>query len=434
MRTEIASLSQIQREAVSNDLLFCWDYLARDAQLVPPGDWFVWLIHSGRGFGKTRTAAETVRGWVDAGVRTINVAGPTWTDVMDTMVKGNDQAPGLIGVFPPHQKPEIRMAKDDPHLTAYTGAKIRLRAAQKAERFRGPQAEKGWCDEVDSWKPDQMSATEAFSLFEMGIRLGDAPQIIATSTPKPYGIVAELKARDDCHVTTGSTWDNAANLAPKFLKMLGRYKGTRLERQELYGELLEDAEGAIVCHEMIDVGRVESAPDLVRVCIGVDPFGGGGDACGIVAAGKGADGHGYILADRTCRLGPEGWGRRVVETALDYDADVIAVETNYGGDMAVHVITAAAKAMGVRVRVIKVHSSRAKHLRFEPTGAMYERAEMHHVGSHTELEDEICLFSPDGYEGEKSPNHADAAVFAVTELFPVQDTATWGDFYGEAAA
>jgi phage terminase large subunit-like protein len=432
----IESLPTDQREAVSNDLLWCWEFWARDAQIPPAGDWFVWLIHSGRGFGKTRTAIETIRHWIDVdGVRTVNVAGPTWTDVMDTMVTGNDEAPGLLGVWPRHQKPDIRMSKDNPHLTAHTGATIRLRAAQKAERFRGPQADKGWCDEIDSWKPDQMSASAAFALFEMGIRLGDDPQIIATSTPKPRGLVAELRERDDCAVTQGSTWDNLHNLAPKFLKMLGRYRGTRLERQELEGNILEDADDAIVTREMIDDARVESSPDLVRTVVGVDPFGGGGDACGISATGRGVDGHGYRLADRTCKLGPDGWGRRAIETALDFEADALCVEVNFGGDMCISTLTHAAKAMGVRCpRIIKVRASRAKHLRFEPTGAMYERGQMHHVGEFSALEDELVLFTPNGYEGDASPNRVDSAVFADAELFPVAQGLGWDDLYPEESA
>jgi len=361
-------------------------------------------------------------------MRTVNVAGPTWTDVMDTMVHGNELAIGLMGAWPPHQKPDLRMAKDDPHLRTWNGAKIRLRAAQSAERFRGPQAEAGWADELDSWNPDKMSASEAFSLFEMGIRLGDYPRIIGTSTPKPFGLCKELTAQDDCHVTTGSTYDNALNLAPRFLKRIReRYEGTSYARQELHGDILEEVDGAIVTRELIDDGRLTTAGKLVRVAVGVDPFGGGGDACGIVVAGRDVNEHGCILADRTNKLGPEGWGRMAVEAAVEFGADVIAVEVNYGGDMCIHVISTAAKAMGVSVRIVKVHSSRGKHLRFEPTGAMYERGEMHHAGSFPDLEGELVLFTPVGYNGDVSPNRADAAVFALTELFPVHEGVGWGE-------
>lgn len=281
-----------------------------------------------------------------------------------------------------------------------------------------------------------MTAIEAFDLFEMGIRLGDNPQIIATSTPKPRGLTTALNGRSDCIVTTGGTRDNLRNLAPKFVQMIyAKHAGTRLERQELDGEILEDTDKAIVTREMIDAARVGSHPDLVRVVVGVDPYGGGGDACGINATAKGVDGEGYRLADRTCRLGPDGWGRRTVETALEFEADAIAVEVNYGGDMCISTITHAATSMGIKnlPRIIKVHSSRGKHLRFEPTGAHYERGQMHHVGEFDELEDEVCRFTPEGYDGDGSPNRADAAVFADTELFPPMDGLGWNDLYPEEA-
>jgi phage terminase large subunit-like protein len=170
---------------------------------------------------------------------------------------------------------------------------------------------------------------------------------------------------------------------------------------------------------------------MVRVAVGVDPFGGGGDACGILVAGKGADGHAYALADRTCRLGPDGWGRRAIEAALEFGADCLVWEANYGGEMALHVLSTAMRTMGATVRTKKVTSSRAKHLRFEPVGALYEREEAHHVGVMPELEDQVCRFTPEGYEGDESPNNADALVFALTELFPARAGLSPGDLYGE---
>jgi phage terminase large subunit-like protein len=224
--------------------------------------------------------------------------------------------------------------------------------------------------------------------------------------------------------------DNRANLAPSFIEYIQqRYGGTRLERQEVFGELLLDTDGAIVLPHMIEDHRTEVAPDLMRVVVGVDPFGGGGDACGIAADGKGVDGRGYLLADRTCRLGPDGWGRRAVETALEFDADCIVWEANYGGDMVPHVLTHAMQSLGVTIRLKKVTSSKAKHLRFEPVGAMYEREEVHHVGTFPELEDQVCRFTPDGYDGD-SPNNADAHVFSMAELFPTSVGLSPTSLYG----
>lgn len=404
--------------AAAHEWLHRWEPLPH--QLRPDGDWLIWIMQWGAGSGKTFTGAQLVRGYVDRGTwQTVNVAGPTWTDTMRTMVHGTAQAPGLMGVWPPHLRPTLRASKDDPHLRCHNGAKIQLFAAQKGDRFRGPAADGAWVDEVDSWKPEQMTPEEAFTLMEQRIRTGPDPRIFATTTPKPGRLVSKLKVRGDVVVTRASMYDNAINLAPQYVRSQEeRWKGTRLGRQELHGELLEDTENAIVSLAMIEGARVAEPPDLVRVVVGVDPFGGGGDACGIVAAGKGVDGHAYPLAVRTCRLGPDGWGRRAVETALSTQAEMIVWESNYGGDMVEHVLRNAMKAMHATVRTHKVHSSKAKHLRFEPTGGQYERGEVHHVGEFKVLEDQVCRFTPDGYDGDDSPNDADALVFAMTELFP----------------
>lgn len=375
---------------------------------------------------------EAARRRIDCGEwRTVLAAGPTWQDTIDTIVNGSELAPGLLGLWPPHQKPALRMSKDDPHLRTWNGAKIRLRAAHQAERFRGPNNDGALLDELDAWKPEKVSPSEAFALADFSVRTGPDPRIFCASTPKRGRLVAELRQRDDCYVTTGSMRDNAANLHPAFIEAIQRrYGGTRLGRQEIEGELLEETEGSIVTLPMIDEGRIPvmALPDLARVVVGVDPSGTTtGDAQGIVAKGKGIDGHGYTLADRTCKLTPAGWGRRAVETAHEFDADCIVVEVNYGGDMCEVVI----RAIDPSIRVKKVHASRGKHVRFEPLGARYERGEEHHVGTFPELEDEICAFTPDGYDGDASPNRADAAVWADAELFPVRSGLSPADLYGE---
>jgi phage terminase large subunit-like protein len=223
-------------------------------------------------------------------------------------------------------------------------------------------------------------------------------------------------------------FDNESNLAPTYVKaMEARYSGTRLGRQELDGELLPDVDGAIVTLDMIDNARLEIPPDLVRAVVGVDPFGGGGDACGISAAAKDVFGEGCILADRTNKLGPDGWARKTIELALEVDASCIVYEANYGGDMVPTVLAHAMERMGVRIRVKKVWASKSKPARFEPIGGMYERGEVHHVGSYPELEDEILQFTPNTYEGDGSPNRADAMVYALVELFPQQPAIGWSD-------
>jgi len=400
-------------------------------QAEPPGDWFIWVMQWGAGSGKTFTGAQKVRQWTDSGeARTVNVAGPTWADTMRTMVQGTADAPGLMGVWPAHQQPELRMARDDPHLRTHNGAKIPLFAAQKAERFRGAAGDKAWFDEIDAWKPERMTPSEAFTLAEQRIRTGPNPQIIVTSTPKRGGLIRELTTRDDTVVTRATMYDNAQNLAPKYVAaMKARYEGTRIGRQELLGEILPDVEGALVSQEMIDAQRITleefSKLETDRAVVGVDPYGGGGDMCGISGAARDGDARGYVLADRTCKLGPDGWSRRAIELALEIGAATIVYESNYGGDLVPTVMKHTMRSMGVTLRLVDVWASKSKPARFEPIGGMYERGEISHVGSFPELEDEITQFTPNTYEGPGSPNRADAEVYALMELFPQQPIVSW---------
>jgi phage terminase large subunit-like protein len=397
-----------------------WLCIARPEQLEPEGDCRIWLCQTGRGWGKSRTIFEAARLRIDRGDwRTVLAAGPTWQDTMDTIVNGSEFSPGLLTLWPPHQKPILRMSKDNPHLRCHNGAVIRLRAAHQAERFRGPNNDGAILDELDAWKPERMSAAEAFGLAEFSIRTGPDPRIFCASTPKPRGLCAKLRLRSDIIITRGSIYDNAANLNPAAIESLKANTPARLWRQEGEGEILEEAEGAIVTLEMIDAHRVPTGgePEMQRVVVGVDPSGTKhGDAQGIIVKAKGIDGHGYTLADRTCNLTPEGWGRRAVEAYHEFDADCIVVEVNYGGDMCEAVI----RGIDPSVRVKKVHATKGKHVRFEPLGARYERGEEHHVGTFEQLEDELCAFTPDGYDRDDSPNRADAAVWASAELFPVR--------------
>ncbi len=393
-------------------------------QIEPDGDWFIWILQWGAGSGKTFTGAQMVRQWCDSGeARTVNVAGPTWGDTMRTMVRGSPEAPGLMGAWPQHQRPTLRASKDDPFLLTHNGAKIQLFAAQRAERFRGPAADKAWFDEIDAWKPEGMPSEEAFMLGEQRIRTGSSPQIICTSTPKRRGLIANLAKRDDCVVTRATMYDNETNLAAAYVRaMHGRYDGTRLGRQELLGEILPDVEGAIVSQEMIDSKRISledfAREEIDRAVVGVDPFGGGGDACGISAAARAGHRKAFVLADRTTTKGPDGWGRQAIELALEVGATCIVYEKNYGGDMVPTVLAHQMERMGVRVRMVGVWASKSKPSRFEPVGMMYERGEVSHVGAFPQLEDEITQFTPNSYDGGSSPNRADALVHAMMELFP----------------
>lgn len=381
---------------------------ARDSQLAPDGEWFIWICKAGRGFGKTRLGAEYVRSRTDAGDwRTVNIVGPTAADVRDVMVEG---ASGLLHIWPEHERPEYVPSKRQ--IRTHNGATIYLLSADEPERFRGPQCDGAWADEIDCWKPKGMPLDEAWTLFELGVRLGEDPRIIATSTPKRARLISKLLERPDTVVTSGSTYENRANLAPSFFRsIVSQYEGTRIGRQEIAGEILDDVEGAIVSHSMIDASRVAAPPEMRRVVVGVDPSG-GSNAQGIVAVGHGIDGHAYVLADRTCTLSPDGWGRRVIELYRELKADRVIAERNYGGDMVESTLRTVDPTLSLKL----VTASRGKHVRFEPVGALYEQGRVHHVGAFPELEEEVCAFTPDGYEGDDSPNRADALVWAVSEL------------------
>jgi phage terminase large subunit-like protein len=426
----LLSLDDVERRKALQSLsegaaLAAWDWLkdpknlARPEQIEPVGNWFIWLCKAGRGWGKTQTGSWFVRQRIDAGTwKRVNICGRTSADVRDVMIDGPS---GLMEVWPPHQRPLHEPSKM--RVVAHNGVPIRYMSADEPESFRGPQADGGWADEIDAWKPTGMNVNDAWSLFELGIRLGPDPRIIATSTPKRGRLVKSLKDREDVTITGGSTYDNQANLAATFITaIVNRHKGTRLGRQEINGELLPDVAGALVTPEMIDRDRWRNIPTNVkRIVVGVDPSGTeDGSEKGIVVDGVTEDDQFVCLQDASCRGGPAEWGRRVVNIARFWKADCIAVEANYGGDMALHVVESAARRtpQGLHgIRVKKVIATRGKHVRFEPCGALYERGEMHHVGSQPDLEDQVTGFTASGFEGDAdSPDRGDAHCWALTEL------------------
>lgn len=359
---------------------------------------------------------------------------------MDVMVHGQEGAIGLMDVWPPHQTPIPKMG-DDPHLLCWNDAVIRMRAAKEAERFRGPQADGGWVEEIDAWNPNKMTPSQAFGLFELGIRLGPDPRVIATSTPKRGRLVAELQKRTDCAVTTGSTYDNYKNLSPKFIQVIERkYSGTRFGRQEIHGELLEDVSGAIITHAMIEDNRYMGPPIALekyeRIVIGVDPSGSGdmddddtASEKGITVGGR-LNGRGFLIEDATSREGPDGWGKTIVRKFYEYKADLIVAERNYGGEMVRSVVKAAALDLKVPIPPVElVTASRGKHVRAEPLGALYAQKRIHHLGEFRPLESQLTAFTDRGYEGEDSPDRADAWVWTCWDLMQLgADTDETGAF------
>jgi len=415
----LASLTDDECEALVND----WRFLARANQIAPDGDdWKVWLILAGRGFGKTRTGAEWVREQVKAGVRRIGLIAPTASDAREVMVEGDS---GVLSVCwagdrtnsgEPLGKPSYEPSKR--RLTWANGAIATTYSAEEPERLRGPQHEVLWCDELAAWKYLQ----ETWDMAMFGLRLGAKPRSIITTTPKPLPLIKQLVKDPRTVITKGSTFDNADNLAPSFLEVIkDKYEGTRLGRQELNAEILDDVPGALWTRAMIDAARRDpngdpwKLPDMQRVVVGVDPSGTKGqdasDSVGIVVAGLGVDGIGYVLGDWTCKLSPDGWGRRAVEAYTYFAADRILGETNFGGAMVEHVVRTVDKSVSYK----EVTASRGKVVRAEPVAALYEQGKVRHIGDDLDLlEDQMCAMTSTGYLGDGPPDRVDAGVWALT--------------------
>lgn len=399
----LAAVPPRRRRRVMTD----WQMVARPEQLPPPGDWAVWLILAGRGFGKTRAGAEWVTGQARA-VRDARIAlvGATAQDALSVMLDGES---GLLAVAPPGFRPEWRASRRQ--LVWPNGAQAMLVSADEPDRLRGPQFHFAWGDELAAWA----KAKAAFDNLRMGLRLGERPRMVVTTTPRPLPFLKALAGAPDTVVTRGSTFDNRANLPPAFLAdMSAAYAGTALGRQEMMGELLEAREGALWSRDLLDGAREAEAPALVRVVVAVDPPAGPG-GCGIVVAGTDPDGIGHVLADAS--LGdapPETWATAVVAAFRRHQADRIVVEVNNGGAM----VPAMLRAVGVNLPIREVRATRGKSARAEPVAALYARGRVRHAGLFPALEDELCgLMAGGGYVGPgSSPDRADALVWALTDL------------------
>lgn len=392
-------------------LLHDWDFWARPEQMQPTGDWLVWLLLAGRGFGKTRTGAETVRDWAEQGVaKRIALVAPTAADIRDVMIEGES---GILSIAPSWNRPAYEPSKRH-KLTWPNGAIAFGYSADEPDRLRGPQHDGAWCDELASWR-----YPEAWDMLQFGLRLGDRPRCIVTTTPKPVKLIRELLAEKTTHPTRGTTYANRENLAANFFaQIVKKYEGTRLGRQELNAELLEDVPGAMWTRALLDTTRVRVAPELVRIVVAIDPAATSGenaDESGIIVAGRSRDQQGYILDDFSMRGTPDEVCRRAVKAYRDYHADCIVAESNNGGDW----IESLLRTADPNIAYHKVTASRGKATRAEPASSLYEQHRCHHVGAFATLEDQMCQFTPDfdrkasGY----SPDRLDALVWALKELF-----------------
>lgn len=397
-----------------------WLDTARDSQLVPSGDWNIWLILAGRGWGKTRTGAmSTILYALRNPEVQVAVVTPTFGDLRRVAFQG---VSGILQFLPkdavlPGKGQGFNASANE--IKLHNGSKIIGFAATEPERLRGPQFHAAWCDEIAAWR-----YPEAFDQLMFGLRLGENPKCIITTTPKPTPFVRKLLDRSNTVITRGSTFENADNLAPAAIQQLQeKYGGTRLGRQELEAEVLDDTEGALWSYSQIEQARCTEpeTPEMDRIVVAVDPAvtsSDESDETGIVVAAMGADGRYYVLDDLSGRMTPDGWGRAAVDAYYKYRADRIVAEVNNGGDLVERLI----RAVDTNVPYTAVTASRGKMVRAEPIAALYEQKRVYHVGSFPQLEDQMTTFIGGTY---KSPDRLDALVWALTELSRSNRTATW---------
>jgi len=398
-----------------------WWYIGRPEQQEPEGDWLIWLILSGRGWGKTRTGGEWLAKQIiehpvaDDGAPTQwAIIAPRFSDTKNVCVEGPSgflkalQHKGLVA------DTDYIYNKSSYKIVFKAGQVVHMFGADSPDAGRGLNLSGAWLDELAMWPYPYETWTEGLA---PALRIGIRPRVVVTTTPKPIKLLRDWTSRSDgsVHVTRGSTFDNSKNLSATALAELkARYEGTRTGRQELYGELLDAAEGALWTRNWIEETRItpDKVPALYRIVVAIDPAvtsGEDSDETGIVTAGLANNGHFYVLADDTLRATPNEWGKKAVESFRKWKADRIIAETNNGGDMVIMVL----QQVDRNIPVTKVHATRGKRMRAEPISALYEQMRVHHVGAFPEMEDQMVMWTPDSPD---SPDRLDALVWALTEL------------------
>lgn len=440
--SERAEALSLLSESQSRAALYDWrGFWARPSQLEPGTDgaelsrkdWRYWLVQAGRGYGKTRVGAETIREWAREKLDgPIHLVAPTSADIRTVMVEGPS---GLLSCYPPEQRP---MYEPSRRRISWRNGNVAITfSADEPERLRGPQCEKFWADEVAAWR----FADEAWDNLLFGFRLGE-PRAVITTTPKPIKIMRMLISDPHTVVTRASSYENRANLAPAFFdSIIKKYEGTRIGRQELMAELLEDIPGALWTRALIDASRINLADvvwhALVRIVVAIDPAvtaGEHSDETGISVCGLTNTNHIVVLDDLSCRESPLVWAQIAVRAYKGRHADRIVGEVNNGGDL----VEGNIRAIDPNVPFRAVHASRGKAVRAEPVAALYEQGRVHHVMSGVaahdaaleKLEDQLCQFVPGS--SERSPDRMDALVWAITDLIidpaPVSQTVVWTDY------
>lgn len=416
--TEAAFLNGLSENALAA-LPWMFEFWALPHQMPPEGDWTTWVVLGGRGAGKTRAGAEWVRSMVEGATpeapgraRRVALIGETYDQALAVMVKGES---GLIACSPPDRVP--RWIAGERKLVWPNGAEAQVFSAHDPEALRGPQFDLAWSDELAKWP----KAQETWDMLQFGLRLGRHPQQIVTTTPRNVNVLKELLAREGVAHTHAPTEANSAYLADSFLtEVRARYGETRLGRQELDGVLLDDVESALWHRPEIDAARLEEVPDLTRVIVAVDPpvtGHAGSDACGILVvgiaeAGDPANWRAYVLEDCTVQgVSPNRWASVAVAAYHRHGASRMVAEVNQGGVLVADTIRTVDPTINLRT----VHASTGKVARAEPVAALYEQGKVAHVGTHPELEDEMCKMALTGFEGQGSPDRVDALVWALTE-------------------
>lgn len=413
-----AALSSLEAHEVAR-LAHIWEGWARDDQLPPAATdagapWRTWLVLGGRGSGKTRTGAEWARARALGPphslqrARRIALVGETLGQVRSVMIEGLS---GLLSIHPPAERPKFEVSKNQ--LVWPNGTIAQLFAADDPDSLRGPQFDAAWCDELCKWRRPE----RAWDNLQFALRSGPLPQCVVTTTPRAITLLTDIMNDRATAVSRSRTADNAANLAPAFLtEMQRRYADTVLGRQELEGEIVSDRMTGIWKRAWLNEARLSARPELTRIVVAVDPpvtSNASSDSCGIIVAGLGVDGRGYVIGDRTIQgREPAVWAHAAVAAYHDYQADRIVVETNQGGDLVVQVF----RTVEPNLPVKKVYASRGKYLRAEPVSVLYAQGRVAHVGEFPDLEAQMCDFAADGLSNGKSPDRLDALVWALTEL------------------
>ena len=394
-----------------------WIHLARPKQLTPKGDWSIWLILAGRGWGKTLTGAQDMAWFaLNNPDSRLAIVAPTFADGRDTCIEGES---GLLSIM--DEKIIANYNRSLGEIVLHNGSRFKTFSADTPERLRGPQHHRVWCDELGSWK-----YTETWDQMMFGLRLGEHPKVVVTTTPKPIPLIKDLLKRKDTYTTTGSTFENKENLAEASLSQLKeKYEGRRLGRQELYAEVLEDVEGSLWSRDMIESSMVrynEKLPSFKRIVIAVDPAvtaNKRSDETGVVVCAEDFQGKYYILNDLSGKYSPDAWAKKVVEAYESYKADKVIAEVNNGGDLVERVV----KTVDRNVNYKSVRATRGKFVRAEPIAALYEQKRVRHLNRFNLLEDQLCSYNPE--ITSQSPDRLDALVWGLTELSARSGIASW---------